>query len=82
MPEPETETPETTSGLASIAGDLLGQPEFQKSLIDMAQPMMAANEAVLTKVIESQNLIQQTQLEIIKKLDLLTSAVKIAVNQS
>lgn len=61
-------TDKTSSGLGEVAQTLLGSSDFQNSLLDFAKPMLAAQEAVLTKVIESQNAIQELLVKILDEL--------------
>lgn len=68
---PEEPQPEETEGgaLGTMATGLMQDDNFQKAMIEMAAPMIATQEAVLQKVIESQNILQDLMRQILQKLE-------------
>lgn len=51
-----------------MATGLMQDDNFQKAMLEMAAPMIATQEAVLQKVIDSQNGIQDLLRQILAKL--------------
>lgn len=71
---PEEPQPEETEGgaLGTMATGLMQDDNFQKAMIEMAAPMIATQEAVLQKVIDSQNIGNDLLRQVLAKLGEMT----------
>ena len=58
--------PEEEGKLPNMALGLLNDPAFAKSMQDLAQPMMKTQEAVMQKIIDSQNQLNQLVVQLIE----------------
>lgn len=60
---------EEPSAVGGVALSLLGDPNFQKALTDMAMPMIQTQEAVLQRIIDSQNQINNLFVQLVEKME-------------
>jgi len=54
--------------IGSLAGKLLQDPDTQKALLDMTQPILQMQEAIFQNIIDQQNKILQAMQAVIDKL--------------
>lgn len=64
-----TQPEENSDNLSKMAVGMLSDPNFAKSITDLAAPMMAAQETILQQVVDQQNSISQILLNLISKIE-------------